>query len=144
MPPLMRNENLPGNGMVIRDRFRAIRIGRLVGAALAALVAVLLMPGSLLADVLTISSLNPNTGSSVGGTSVQIDGALFGGACDDGNIFTTGDAISVDSVLFGSNPATSYIVNNNTRITATTPAGTGAVSVSVRVRLRMHFSGICA
>ncbi len=64
-----------------------------------------------------VNSITPNTGPSVGGTSVTIRGNGF-------------DAAGV-TVLFGANPATAITVVNAGTITATSPAGTGTVSVVV-------------
>ena len=121
--------------MVIRDRFRAIRITRLVGAALTAFVLVVLMSGPLMAQLggPPITSLSPDTGPPGGGTSVQIRGTFFSGVCDDGNA-DTADSTTLDSVKFGNNPATSIEIgsdNNGQIVTAVSPAGSGAVSVSV-------------
>jgi hypothetical protein len=62
----------------------------------------------------TISNLNPNTGAA--GTSVVITGTLLTGA--------TG-------VSFGGVPATSFVVNSATQITAVAPAGSGTENVTV-------------
>jgi len=65
----------------------------------------------------SISSLSPNTGSHLGGTSVVITGTTFS---------------SVTAVKFGATAATSYTVNSATQITATSPAGAvGIVDVTV-------------
>ncbi len=64
----------------------------------------------------TISSLNPTTGPAAGGTLVTISGTGFTGAT---------------SVDFGTNPATSLRVVNDTTITADSPAGSGVVDVTV-------------
>ncbi len=65
----------------------------------------------------TITSISPNTGSNVGGTTVVITGTNLTG--------TT-------SVRFGANAATSFTVNSANQITAVTPVGTiGAVTVQV-------------
>ena len=65
-----------------------------------------------------ISSISPSSGMTTGGTSVVIAGHDFIGAT---------------AVKFGSTPATSFTVNSETQITATTPATTtpGAVDTSV-------------
>lgn len=65
----------------------------------------------------TITSISPTTGVVGGGTSVTITGAGFTGAT---------------AVLFGTTPATSFVIVNDTTITAVAPAGTSGV-VSVRV-----------
>jgi hypothetical protein len=65
----------------------------------------------------TITALNPTSGSTAGGTSVVITGTAFTGA---------------SSVKFGTNNATTYTVNSDTQITATSPAGSaGTVDVTV-------------
>ncbi|MET3724328.1 Ig-like domain-containing protein [Sphingomonas trueperi] len=63
----------------------------------------------------TVTSIAPTSGSTAGGTSVVITGTNLSGA---------------SSVVFGSTAAT-YTVNSATRITATSPAGTGTVDVRV-------------
>jgi alpha-tubulin suppressor-like RCC1 family protein len=64
-----------------------------------------------------ISAISPNSGSTAGGTSVTITGKNFAGAT---------------SVTIGNVVATSFTIENDTTITATTPAGTaGAASVLV-------------
>jgi hypothetical protein len=62
----------------------------------------------------SLSNLNPNTGAA--GTSVIITGTNFTGA--------TG-------VSFGGVPATSFVVNSATQITAVAPAGSGTANVTV-------------
>ena len=64
-----------------------------------------------------VLSVTPNTGPSIGGTSVTINGnGFFPGA----------------TVTFGTNAATNVVVTNTTQITATTPPGeTGSVNVIV-------------
>jgi len=64
----------------------------------------------------TVTSVTPSSGPSGGGTSVAITGTGFSGAT---------------AVRFGTNNAGSVIVNSDTSITATSPAGSGAVDVSV-------------
>ncbi|MEU8587329.1 IPT/TIG domain-containing protein [Streptomyces sp. NPDC048664] len=63
-----------------------------------------------------VSSVSPNQGPNLGGTSVTITGIGLTGAT---------------LVRFGANPATNVIVVSSTQITATTPAGSGTVNVSV-------------
>jgi hypothetical protein len=64
-----------------------------------------------------VTGLTPNQGGTAGGTSVTISGTGFSGAT---------------AVNFGSNPASGVIVNSDTQITATSPAGTvGPVDVTV-------------
>ncbi|GDY04441.1 hypothetical protein LBMAG50_05820 [Phycisphaerae bacterium] len=65
----------------------------------------------------TISAVNPNTGTTTGGTAITITGTNLTGA---------------SSVRVGSGYATSVVVVNDTTVTAVTPAGTaGAQNVSV-------------
>jgi hypothetical protein len=65
----------------------------------------------------TITSLSPTSGSTAGGTSVTINGTGF-------------DLVS--SVLFGDEPAVSYVVNSPTKITAVAPShAEGTVRVRV-------------
>ncbi|MGD0381748.1 MAG: IPT/TIG domain-containing protein, partial [Acidimicrobiales bacterium] len=65
----------------------------------------------------TVTSVSPSSGPTSGGTSVIITGTNFTGA---------------SAVDFGSTPATGFVVNSATSITATAPAGaTGAVDVTV-------------
>ncbi|HEY3324272.1 MAG TPA: C10 family peptidase [Planctomycetota bacterium] len=68
----------------------------------------------------TISSVSPNSGPLLGGTSVTIVGTNFTGAT---------------SVDFGTVSATTFTVNSATQITATSPAqdNPGAVSVAVTI-----------
>lgn len=64
-----------------------------------------------------ISSLNPNSGFTSGGNTV---------------IITGGDFTETTSVLFGSTPATSFVVNSDTSITAIAPPGSaGVVDVTI-------------
>jgi large repetitive protein len=63
-----------------------------------------------------VSGIQPDHGPLAGGTSVLIDGSDFTG--------TSG-------VSFGSQPATSFAVDNPQQITATAPAGSGTVDVTV-------------
>ncbi len=64
----------------------------------------------------TVVSISPNSGPRAGGTVVSIAGTGFLGAT---------------AVNFGAAAASSFTVNSDTSITATTPAGTGAVDVTV-------------
>jgi len=65
----------------------------------------------------TISAVNPNTGTTTGGTAITITGTNLTGA---------------SSVRVGSGYATSVVVVNDITVTAVTPAGTaGAKNVSV-------------
>jgi hypothetical protein len=65
----------------------------------------------------TVTSVSPNTGPDAGGTSVTITGTGF-----------LGDAATVS---FGGAAATNVVVNSDTSITATSPAGAGTVDVTV-------------
>ncbi|HEX9095509.1 MAG TPA: IPT/TIG domain-containing protein [Candidatus Dormibacteraeota bacterium] len=64
----------------------------------------------------TVTSVVPGSGPAPGGTSVTITGANFTG--------TT-------AVHFGSSAAAGYTVNSSTKITATSPGGSGIVDVTV-------------
>jgi YVTN family beta-propeller protein len=64
----------------------------------------------------TVISINPTSGPEFGGTVVTITGTHFTGATQ---------------VLFGETPATSFVVNSDSSITAVSPAGTGTVDVRV-------------
>jgi hypothetical protein len=75
----------------------------------------------VLTDVLcrlapAVAQVAPNNGTGAGGTTVSISGNYFTGAT---------------LVNFGSAPATSFVVNSATSITATAPPGTGIVNVTV-------------
>ena len=65
-----------------------------------------------------VTGLSPANGSPSGGTSVSVTGSSFVGAT---------------SVNFGSTPATSFIVNSATSITAVAPTGSGGTEVAVTV-----------
>jgi hypothetical protein len=66
-----------------------------------------------------VSSVSPNSGSTLGGTAVTITGTNFAAGA---------------TVTFGGTPATNVVVVNSTTLTATTPAGSaGAVTVTVTV-----------
>jgi hypothetical protein len=64
----------------------------------------------------TVTSVVPSTGPTAGGTSVTITGTNF---------------TSAMAVSFGATAATTFIVNTVTKITATSPAGSGVVDVRV-------------
>ena len=67
----------------------------------------------------TVSSVSPNSGSTLGGTAVTITGTNFAAGA---------------TATFGGAAATNVVVVNSTTITATTPAGSaGAVTVTVTV-----------
>ena len=74
----------------------------------------------------TVTAVNPNTGSTSGGTPVVISGTNFNGAT---------------VVVFGANPAASFTVVNSTTINATSPAGAIA-TVDVRVTTPIGTSAI--
>jgi len=67
----------------------------------------------------TVSSISPANGPAAGGTSVTITGTGFTGAT---------------SVSFGSTAASDFKVESDTQITATSPAGSGAVNVIVTTK----------
>jgi hypothetical protein len=71
---------------------------------------------ALPSSALSVTALKPTSGPSAGGTSVTITGAGF---------------LSGSTVQFGAVPATQVVVNSPTSITATSPAGSGAVDVTV-------------
>ncbi len=65
----------------------------------------------------TVTTINPTSGDTAGGTAVTMKGSNFGGPT---------------SVMFGDQPATHVTVVDSTTITAVTPAhASGAVSVNV-------------
>lgn len=66
-----------------------------------------------------VSGVNPNCGDPAGGTEVTIGGTGF----DDGS--------AAPRVTFGGTDATNVTLVSNTEITATSPAGNGAVAVAV-------------
>ncbi|MFE3249743.1 IPT/TIG domain-containing protein [Streptomyces sp. NPDC059209] len=71
----------------------------------------------VVATVPAITSVAPSSGPTAGGTNVTLTGTGFTGAT---------------AVTFGGIPATSFVVNSASQITAVTPAGsTGAAVVSV-------------
>ena len=63
-----------------------------------------------------VTGLSPTSGPTAGGTTVTITGTGFTGAT---------------TVNFGTTKATSFTVDSDTQITATSPAGTGVVDVTV-------------
>lgn len=63
-----------------------------------------------------VTGISPNAGPTKGGTSVTIFGTGFTGAA---------------KVMFGSTAATSFEVNSDSQITATSPGGSGKVDVTV-------------
>ena len=63
----------------------------------------------------TVTSISPNSGNSAGGTSVTVTGSGF---------------LGTTSVSFGGAPA-SFTVISATQLTATSPAGAGAVDITV-------------
>ncbi|KJY42180.1 hypothetical protein VR41_08935 [Streptomyces sp. NRRL B-1568] len=70
----------------------------------------------LATSVPMVSSVSPISGTTAGGTNVTVTGTGFTGAT---------------TVRFGDTPATSFTVNSDTQITATTPLGSGTVQVTV-------------
>ncbi len=64
----------------------------------------------------SVGGLVPSSGPKTGGTSVVISGSGFVGAT---------------AVDFGANPATGFVVDSDTQITATSPAGVSVVDVRV-------------
>ena len=64
----------------------------------------------------TVTSIGPSTGPSSGGTTITITGTDLGEA---------------SAVAFGGTPATSFIVNSASSITAVAPPGSGVVDVTV-------------
>jgi hypothetical protein len=86
---------------------------------LAGIVGFFLNPQHLLADGFFVSGVSPTSGPTAGGTLVTITGHEFTGA---------------SAVNFGSIPAASFAVINDTTITATSPAeAAGTVDISVTV-----------
>ena len=71
---------------------------------------------STAANTVAVTGISPSTGTPLGGTSVTISGSDFTGAT---------------SVSFGSSPASSFTVNSDSSITASSPAGSGTVDVTV-------------
>jgi hypothetical protein len=69
-----------------------------------------------LAPLPTVTSINPSSGPTAGGTTVVIAGGNFTDAT---------------AVRFGATNATTFTVNSAAQITATAPAGTGVVDVTV-------------
>ncbi|WP_280244436.1 IPT/TIG domain-containing protein, partial [Nocardia abscessus] len=64
----------------------------------------------------TLVSVTPSSGPETGGNTVVLTGA---------------DLTGTTSVLFGATSAIAFVVDSDTRITATAPAGTGTVDVAV-------------
>jgi hypothetical protein len=64
----------------------------------------------------SVTGVNPNVGTTAGGTSVTITGTGLNGAT---------------AVKFGATAAASFSVQSDTKITATSPAGSGTVDVTV-------------
>src|SRR5215207_10839 len=100
------------------DRMTLPRIGILLAVLMTALFAATASPAFAVAP--TVTGLNPTSGSTLGGNNVVITGTGFTGV--------TG----VAGVTFGGTNATSYVVNNDTQITAVAPAhAAGAADVIV-------------
>lgn len=64
----------------------------------------------------TVTSISPTSGTTVGGTTITINGTNFTGAT---------------VVNFGASVAASFTINSVTSITATSPAGSGTVDITV-------------
>ena len=64
----------------------------------------------------TVTAVSPTTGSTAGGTTVNVTGTNFTGAT---------------AVDFGSTPGTNLVVNSATSITVVAPSGAGTVNVTV-------------
>ena len=64
----------------------------------------------------TVTSISPTSGTTVGGTTITINGTNFTGAT---------------VVNFGASAAASFTINSVTSITATSPAGSGTVDITV-------------
>jgi hypothetical protein len=64
----------------------------------------------------TVAAFTPTQGPEAGGTVVTITGSNFSG---------------IDSVLFGSTPATTFTLVSNTEIRVTAPAGVGSVPLTL-------------
>ena len=95
------------------------RLGIVVAVLMTALFAARALPAYAAAP--TISDVEPNQGSELGGTSVVITGTGF----------SNGVTCPAD-VTFGGTPATSCVVNNDTQITAVAPPhAVGAVDIVV-------------
>jgi hypothetical protein len=75
----------------------------------------------------TVTSIEPASGPSVGGTAVTITGAGFKGQFSNG-----GGEAHVSSVSFGGEVSSSVKVESATKITAVAPPGTGAANVTVK------------
>ena len=75
------------------------------------------LPLRPIVGVPTVTSLSPSSGTTGGGASVTISGSNF---------------VGVSAVSFGSTPASGFVVNSNSTITATSPAeSAGTVNVVV-------------
>jgi PGF-pre-PGF domain-containing protein len=71
----------------------------------------------------TVTGITPISGTTAGGPSVTVTGTGFYGGTSSS---------TVTAVKFGTTPATSYTVNSDTSITATSPAGSvGTVDITV-------------
>ena len=74
-----------------------------------------------------VTAVSPTSGPSAGGTPVTISGTDFTGA---------------SGVSFGATAATTFTVDNGTQITATSPAGSGAVNVTVTTTGGVSATGV--
>lgn len=81
------------------------------------------------APSLRLSSITPNAGAPIGGTSVTITGHGFYNQTDG----------TPPIVLFGEDPATSVVVVNGSTLTCLTPAGVGTVDITVIVGVLSAF-----
>lgn len=95
----------PGSGTV------DVRITTVVGTTPITAADIFTYPGALV-----VLGLSPNSGPTAGGTTVTLTGSGFTGAT---------------TVNFGSVPGTNLIVNSDTQLTVTSPAGSGTVDVTV-------------
>lgn len=73
-------------------------------------------------DPPTITNVAPTEGSSLGGTALTITGTGY-----------TEPGVGVHTVLIGGNPCTDVVVNSDTEITCTSPAGTPGATEDVQV-----------
>jgi alpha-tubulin suppressor-like RCC1 family protein len=79
----------------------------------------------------TITSVEPRSGPANGGTAVTIRGAAFIGQIEYPPPLETLHVPVLQSVRFGSTPATSVNIVSESEITAVAPPGTGTVNVTI-------------
>jgi alpha-tubulin suppressor-like RCC1 family protein len=79
----------------------------------------------------TIASVEPRAGPAAGGTTVTIKGAAFIGEIEEAPPLETLRVPVLQSVRFGSTPATSVNIVSESEIIAVAPAGTGTVNVTI-------------